>query len=242
MDVNMVNAMVCSAKNLKTYAVVAGLIIVLLASLYGCSSFPSPHTGEASIDPGDASDVRGASISEELPFTAIVGMAEADEGSLFITLLEYDINAALPSGAIPLWTDGQADESVGGRWEIDGDGVISDGWTFVNARFRMRNDGDVARTFNVGSIRLMPFNEAGERVSLPYTNEPVWFELGVPNTKSYYNATVQPRESVEFGMSFVCREDLLDNYTVYLVVGEDIIGLETTNIKGFLLEPTAGQQ
>ena len=112
----------------------------------------------------------------------------------------------------------------------------------MNARFRVTNNEDVARTFNVGTFRLMPFNEAGERVPLLYGADPIWFELGEPNTKSYYNATVQPHESVEFGMSFICREDLFDNATVYLTVGEDIIGLETTNIKGFLLGSTAEQQ
>ena len=138
--------------------------------------------------------------------------------------------------------NGQADESVGGHWEINEDGAFSDGWAFVNARFRVTNNEDVARTFNVGTFRLMPFNEAGERVPLLYGADPIWFELGEPNTKSYYNATVQPHESVEFGMSFICREDLFDNAIVYLTVGEDIIGLETTNIKGFLLGSTAEQQ
>ncbi len=77
---------------------------------------------------------------------------------------------------------------------------------------------------------------------LPYGREPVWFELGEPNTKSYYNATVQPHESVEFGMSFICREDLFDNAAVYLVVDKNIVGIETKDIKGYLLEQTVGQQ
>ncbi len=243
MDVNMANAIVRSAKNLKAYVVAAGLIAAFLISLCGCSSLPYSHTGEASIDPGDASDVQGARVSEELPFNnTIINKASADEGNLVITLLEYSVDSSLPSGAVPLWVSGRADESAGGHWEINEDGVVSDGWAFVNARFRVTNNEDVVRTFNVGPIQLMSFNEAGERTPILYGSDPIWFELGEPNTKSYYNATVQPYESVEFGMSFICRKDLFDNANVYLTVGEDIIGLETTNIKGYLLEPAVGQQ
>ena len=242
MEVNMINAIVRSAKNLKACAVVAGLVAALLISLCGCSSFSSSHTGEATIDPGDASDVQGAGVFEEFPFSAIINRASADEGNLSITLLEYGVGSSLPPGAVPLWTNGPADEGVGGGWEICEDGTLSDGWVFVNARFRMVNREDVARTFNVGSIQLMPFNETGEREMLPYGREPVWFELGEPNTKSYYNATVQPHESVEFGMSFICREDLFDNSAVYLVVDKNIVGIETKDIKGYLLEQTVGQQ
>lgn len=239
----MINAIVRFAKDARTLTVTTGLTVALLALLCGCSSLPSSHTGEVSVDPGDASDVQGARVSEGLPFnSSIINKASEDEGDLVITLLEYSVDPSLPLGAVPLWTSGQADESVGGHWEINEDAVASDGWAFVNARFRVTNNEDVARTFNVGTFRLMPFNEAGERVPLLYGADHIWFELGEPNTKSYYNATVQPHESVEFGMSFICRKDLFDNATVYLTVGEDIIGLETTNIKGFLLGSTAEQQ
>lgn len=239
----MINVIVRFAKDARTLSATTGLIVALLALLCGCSSLPYSQTGEVSIDPGDALDVQGARVSEELPFnSAIINKTSAEEGNLVITLLEYSVDSSLPSDAVPLWTSGQADESVGGHWGINEDGIASDGWAFANARFRVTNNEDVARTFNVGTFQLMPFNEAGERVPLLYGADPIWFELGEPNTKSYYNATVQPHESVEFGMSFICRKDLFDNATVYLTVGEDIIGLETTNIKGFLLGSTAEQQ
>lgn len=213
-------------------AVLVAALLCFAVALSSCGGSPS-----VSVDPGSRDDVQSAGVGSTLEVRVMpVDSTGADHAQ--VTLVSLSVDKSLPPGASVQYTGyEEARNRERGLYVFSPDGTVSDGWHVVNARLNVRNDGDGPVQGNVGSMRLQSFDDAGNLVVAPYTSEPLWFEIAGPDLKGMYNYTILPHSDVEFGISFVIRDDVLASPETFLVVNSDRIGTDTRNIQGFQVEP-----